>query len=596
MGGLIHVALQSWALMATGRAPFTRFRTFVSGDQLGYAAIVRNVIDGSTQRFEPYTETGVNTYPRFYFVFVGVVGRLLGLQTVTAINLVSVALQFVMVALLGYLLVRVSGRWWAALLAPLPFLAGPMAWLVGPGWFIRLQSHALLWGPYGVLAPCNAETAGLSLGIIALSLLGLVWLRGVSRRIRVAASLTAAALIGLMANNHTYSFLMVVYLAAGMLAILGLYSTRSKTAVGLSAALVIGVYLAGPIMSHAAGQLATLVFGLLPFVPGLLCLARKEPVIVLWGGSIAAAVAVPQILLTLTDMKGGDPFLTYRVASNVDLGAVTWQTLASSLVVLVPLLSLLIIGLRRQIPALVALGGGTLMAALLLVSNDWWGANAEPYRFWIESFCLAAVVVLVGLTFLCSEYGHRRRALHTDAANADKESIPGRVVAGIVALTVLLYVAGLPDYVRWTVDPAAQDTWDPSNARMRATAKAAHAITGEGLLVPDGCINPQTAKVVTGRPITYYRLGMAWPAKRDAIDKVLEERKNGVHLETLLDADVRWVMTDSACSGEWLSDVKANLVGVSSVTYVPDPSTFAGAAPHSKSTKPQTITVWQVVK
>lgn len=575
VAGCVHVAAQCWALVANS-APLTYFHTFVAGDQLGYLAIAADVAKGRLERFEPYTETGVNSYPRGYYTVIGLVSRVLHLAPVTAWNLVAIVVQLVMVVVVGLLVVRLTRRPWAALAVPVVFLAGPFAWIFQPGqWRIVFASHSTLWGPYGVNAPLNAETAGLALGATALGLLGLAWLVPRSPRARTLITIGAALIIGGTANGQTYSFLSIVYVVAALVGTATLVAGRRWLLLGLSGALVGVVYLVGPAVADATGQLPTLVFGLLPFVPGVLALALRAGRWVWAVMALVAAAAAPQLWTTISDVRAGDPFLTYRVGSNKELGVEFWQAVLSGGAVLVPLLCLLVIGLVRRQPVLVAIGAAVPVVWLYLMTNDVWGANAEPYRFWIELFHLGGVTLLIGIALVFAP--SPGLAAPGAALNPPTTTISRRQGFAVAGVWLALVALSLPDYVRWASDPIAQQVWDTGTSRMRAIDATSSPIGGAGLVLTDICINPQSVKALSAVPVAYYRLGMAWPANRSAVDAALRARKARLTAPVAARAGVTWVLTDSSCSTAWLAPVRRDLVKIRSAVWTPEPGYEGGA-------------------
>ncbi|WP_040158611.1 hypothetical protein [Nigerium massiliense] len=609
---ILHVACQSWAILATSGAPLTHFRTFASGDQLGYLAISANVLDGQSPRVEPYTETGTNTYPPLYYTLIGLVAKLLHLAPATAWNATGVAIQATMAAVLALTLVRLSGRAWCALLAPAAFLTGTFSWLVGPDWFTHFDAHATLWGPYGVLTALNAESAGLALGIIGLCLLARAFLLDRPQRRQRALTLGAAVLVGVIANFQTYSFLTFVYVVGAMVSTYALVRGHHVVSGIMSAFLLLALYLAGPLLAQRIGQFPLLVVGLVPFLPGIFWVLRRYAGTAVLTGLVCAAAAAPQILMTLHDLQARDPFLTYRVASSKNLGVTHPWTLVSMAPVALPLIGVAVVSLRRHSPLLAAGALGTLVAWPFGATNDVWGANAEPYRFWIDGFCIGAVVVALSLAGLAGRRGAAplapveatgnpqdadagdRASVATDAATptraeegadaadhgATRRFPSGRVVALCAAA---LFALTLPDYVRWAIDPRTTTTWDPANSRSQAiTALARTAIDGSGkLLLTDRCINPQYAKVTSGAPIAYYRLGMAWPADPAGISGALQERNGSLSVGTIRRADIRYVLVDSACGTGWMGRVAQRAHLVARENYTPDLDAVEGAAPLS---------------
>lgn len=566
VAALIFGVIQFRVILTAAPGPFQALRTAFWHDQLGYLSIVTNAASGEVDQLEPVTETGVNHYPRVYYTMVGLFAHLTSAYPVTAWNVVSVILQLAAVVALAIAMSRLSGRWWVGMLAPLPFFAGTLSVATGNSWLTPLAHHAVLWGPYGALFSNNAETAGLSVIVIVMSVLAQAWLRPTRAPVRVGLSLMCAALLGILSGFQTYSFLsgvyVVLFVVAAWFAISG-----GRWWVTSSVAAILVVIVLGPLVAGRFGQLPTLVFGLLPAVPGLIRgVMRTRGMLALYA-AVAAAAAAPQVLWTASGILAGDPFLTYRVASNVDLGVVHPHTVIASLPVVLPFILLLIIAFHRGDRPATAVLIGVGSTAVMLSLNDVWGANAEPYRFWIEMFLLGGVTIaLIGAHLAGTPAPARSPDVVDDARHARRR----RAAVIAVSVCAVVYVLSLADLVAFNADAGMADTWNPTSARETALADAGRwaASTEPGaLIVPDSCIDPRTLKVVSAAPIAYFYLGMAWPEEVDAVSEVMTGRDQGTLTETSMTAsDTRWVMTDSAC-GQPLGVGDATLTLAKSFTY-----------------------------
>lgn len=554
-----HVWLQMGGLIAATGGTLLGMRRLFDHDQLGYMSIVANVANGDLADVEPDTLTGVNHYPRLYYSAVGLLARLLGLHPVAAWNLSGALVQVVLVATLAVGAAVLSRRWWAALLAPAPFVLGTLAWTQGgDSWLWPLESHAVLWGPFGVVFSLNGETAGLCLGTAALLAAAVVWLRPTSSRTRTITSLAAAAVVGLTANFQTYSFLTLVYVAVYCLAMVGLVRRRSILAAAVTAGLVVALFVAGPTAAAVLGQLPTLVAGLLPALPGLLALAAGHRWRVLAVLAVAAAAAAPQLIWTASGIVGGDPFLSYRVGSNRDLGVRSWSTLVASLPLGLFVLALGWVAVRRRDTTSggIVLGLGTV--ALLLSMNDAWGANAEPYRFWIDVVFVGSAASLVLATHLLRPPDGLERPTSEHTSRRARRARGAGVVApiAIVVLATASLLVALPDFQRFRSSPDTAELWDPTDPRDVAVADAARSTEelGGGLVAPGPCIDARTMKVDSAAPVAYYHLGMAWPREYEAVDDVMQAWLGGTFDVAAAErADVRWLVTDSACGDGWSS-------------------------------------------
>lgn len=577
-----------------GGNPFTDVRTLYWLDQLSYLAIVANVQTGELAPVEPFTLTGVSHYPMGYYTLVGLVARLFGIPATTSWNMVGLTVQLLAVAAISLATARFSRRWWLGFLAPLPFVVGTYAFALNGLWYSPMQFHALLWGPFGALFPKNAESSGLALAAILLVACVWAWLSSGRTAVRGAVVVLCAGGVGLLASFQTYSFLTASYFAAFLTAAVAIVGARHRRWwLPATALLLLVVIVAGPSLSRSLGQLPTLAFGLLPTLPGLGLAIRQTRGLVAGAGLAACAGAAHQVLFTVDGLLSRDPFLLYRVASNHSLGVADPVTLVSSLAIGVPLLAAARVALLRRRPDIAALSLASVVCWGYLALNDAWGANAEPYRFWINGALLAAVVALVSWSLLVA----------ADPAGSVPSPVSARAAGSQrrwLAVSLVSVLVSLPDVVLFTADPEAQATWNPATSRDAAITRLAKRVTadGEGLILTDRCIDPRTTKAMSGVAIVYYNDGLAWPERKPAIDVLLTSaRPTGiVTAGELRAADVRWVLTDSHC-GFRVGPASGQLRQVASEPYVLTPADVVDAAhPDLAGSQPLPgdVMLWQV--
>jgi hypothetical protein len=576
---VVYLATQAGWLLVRGAQPLGQLRDYFSYDQYGYLAIVKNVADGQLGLFEPDTMTGSNYYPHAYYLLLGITARIFGLSPLSAWNILGIAIQVALVVVLALVIIRLGGRWWLGLMAPIPFVLGTFAWLFDPqAWYLTLKSHAVLWGAFGVLYTLNGESFALCVaGIGALALIA-VWMRPTSNRVRVTTGAIACLAFGLLAAVQTYSFIAIVYCAFFTTAVWVLHHYHAWKLAILSAAILLLVVITGPFVASLAGQLPTLVFGLSSTVPGIvLLIVRTRGTAAVWLGAVVLG-ALPQVMLTLTGILSGDPFLTYRVASNVNLGLEPSKGWIASLVLALPLAILAVFGLIRADSRFVgyALGFGT--AWILLSTNDIWGVNAEPYRLWIDGFTLTAITVLPMLVALV-----RSAVSHRTDQRGDHIAV---ALALCLAASALVASASMVDWFRFATADDYHRTIpfnDPRDLAIASVASGVSAAVPGPLVLVDNCIDPKTLKVNSGVPIVFYHLGMAWPEHKHDIDEVLKARANGdLDVSKAIAANVRWVITDSECADDWGERYTSNLEEVKAKSY-PLESGSAG-----------TITAWRL--
>ncbi|WP_022893608.1 hypothetical protein [Agromyces subbeticus] len=550
-----------------------RMRTFFSFDQWGYLAIVRNVADGLFSDVEPDTETGSNFYPHGYYTLLGLVARATGIPSIVAWNVVGLLVLGSLVAVLATVLVRFGGRVRYAFLAPVPFLIGTYAWVWADDWRVPLESHAVLWAPFAVLHSGNGEMAGLSAAGAALLCLIAVWFRPTARGWRISVTIGSAAVLGALANVQTYSFLTGVYLAAFVAASWAIVARRQWIVAGVSAALIPVVFVLGPVVHDAGGQLPTLVFGLLPAIPGLVLVVITSRGLVAIAGLVAVLAASPQVVRTLVGISSGDPFLSYRVDSNSNLGVPFWLILGAGIVMWGALAAILVAGilLRKPVWSAYAVGGGS--AWLLLSLNDRWGANAEPYRMWIDVFALLSITVLPVMVDIA-------RGIRSGLRQSPQARSFRWWSVGATVLIAALAAGSSVDYVRFVADSAVHQVEDSLTAQDRAAAELVLATdadrTGE-LIATDPCIVPMYLKVNSGAPIAFFHMGMAWPERHDPLGDVVVLRNAGEFpVEEARAGGVGWVVTESSC--DWEQRYTSDLDYVDSIAV----------------TESSTVTLWRL--
>ena len=579
---VLHLITQAGMYLATPGFSLARFRDYFVHDQLGYLAIVKNFSEGQFAAVEPDTETGANTYPRMYYEAIGLVARVTGWDPIVAWNVCGMAVQLVLVGLLAAILIGLSRRWWVGLIAPVPFMLGTFSRLTVTGWYTPLESHAVIWGPFGLLHTLNGETVSLSIAAISLLSLGLLWLRPARPRTRVLLTTLICLVLGGLANVQTYSFIAAIYLLAFGLAGWVIFRGRHLVLAVLSVALIPVVFLAGPTVAEAGGQLPALVFGLLPAVPGMIALiVRSRGTVLLYCVAVVLG-ASPQVVGTVLGLVTGDPFLAYRVASNSELGVPLETGLISGLALIVPLAVILAAAIWRKRPVWGAYAFGAALAWIMLGTNDIWGANAEPYRLYMDVFFLVAATILpVGVMVLTDLWAAAAPSAAettvdttvdgTAAARPERRPVPRWAVLTAALLCIGIATVSLTDwwvFYRAGIARSLLVTDSPRNTALDDLALQSAETHPGTLIMVDSCIDPRVLKVTSGVPIAYYHLGMAWPTDYDAIATIVSSRlSGGIDRDAAIAGNATQVLSDSACGDDWGNRYADILVEQSSLPY-----------------------------
>jgi hypothetical protein len=565
------------------------FRNYFPSDQLSYLSMVVNGKHGKFVAVEPFTQTGANNYPHLYYTVLGFISRVVGSTPIAAWEIGGIVLQAIVVASIAVASILISRRIWTGLLAAFPLLIGTFSSWHSAGWFTQLSSHAVLWGSFGVLFTLNGESAALSLGCTALVLLLAVLLRRNSGlRSQWVMGLIAALVIGVLANVQTYSFLTIAYIAGYGIATYALASTHRRWLIIPSVVLLPVVFLVGPPVATHVSQLVTLVIGMIPTLPGLIDLIiRSRGKFAIFIG-VAILAASPQVVGTWLALRAGDPFLTYRVASTKDLGVGISAGVIAATALLVPLILILIAGIHRKNAIWIGYSIGAAIAWALVAGNDRWGANQEPYRFWIDGFAIVAMTIVPVALSVVFTYLDSGRTLTAPASgkaspiilnrqsaakdSIDRASVPiGRPVRTIViAATVFsIVLAGLSarDWALFYHDASKTQLDTYADSADLALAKVVLPVKS-GVVITDSCVDPVTLKTVSSVAVEYFNFGMAWPAHEALAEDVITARGEGsLELNVLKPLDVRWLVTASGCHPNWATKYASALTKVKTSTY-----------------------------
>ncbi len=518
------------------------FRNYFPSDQLAYAAIATNVADGNLSMVEPFNETGTLTYPSLWYFVVGLFSRVTGAPVHMSWTLLGIMAVAATVLAAGIVAWRGSRLWWSPILPALALLTGTFAQFSGGNWYVVLDRHAVLWGPFGTLFTLNAEAIGLCL--VAGALVGFIGLtlRGDSARRWLWAG-ACGALIGITANVQTYSFLTGVSLVAFSGAIYGLLSARSWRPAVITAVLLALLLAFGNGLAEAVGPLP--MFGLLVVAlsPGLLAAARPHArdVSIFVAGLVIAAS--PQLIRTLLGLAAQDPFLTYRQASTDALGVPPIAGLAAAAIPLGLGLALLLAPRRSRPSWATALVLGLGAGWVVMASNDRWGFTQEPYRFWLQYFTLSVLLlsILTAITI---------RAYMSDRAAADRPARQWIPSGAAGAAAVVLFLASLADVAGFWSFARDQGVFDTTTAESRQIADLGGKASG--LVAYGPCIDPLRLKLLAKTEVPYFNEGLAWPAESDRVKALIGYQRMGeLRLDTMRQAGVDFVVTDSRCETQW---------------------------------------------
>ncbi len=540
------------------------FRGYFPYDQLSYASIATTAMSGVGGQPEPFTETGTSYYPSAWYRLLGTIAAVTGWSIPMTWTLAGWALLAVAVAVVGWASYRITGRAWAPALAGPMLLVGTLSIVLHDNWYTTLDSHAVLWGPYGALYVLNAEVAGLSLVAIALSILLRVTVGPPVRTRTLGIALTVAAtLIGVTANVQTYSFLVGTSVAFGWLGAYGLVRSRSRALLLVSVVIVAATFVIGPLV----GGLPVYALLIAATLPGVAWLARGA-----WRWMIAPAVAfvvtaLPQATWVLSGILSEDAFLSYRQVQSGSLGVPLWQGLLATLPIGSVWLVAMLVQRRHRQPYLLAVLVGLSFAGVMLTFNNAWGFGQEPYRLWIDSVAVSAFLLAPVLAWSLSAAAPWLRTTGV--------LVPALVAAATLFALSLLDFGGFRQYIR--------DSGVIRFDTARFTALADLTSPVDGLLTTDPCLDPQQVKIVTGKQVAWFNLGLAWPERKEEIERVTVAWREGrFDPDAMRAAGVDYIVSDTACANQWPLNGTMGVAPIDSRDYADE----VGAG---------TLTLWRMV-
>ena len=546
IGLAISLTVTLWILVGPiwSSDPWSGFRLYFANDQLSYARIATNVANGGPWFTEPFTQTGTSYYPSLWYYAIGLFSAATGVSVPSAWTILGVGIVSLMIAVFAVTAWKLSGQWWATVTPALAITAGTSSSLLqGPSfegfWQTRLDHHAVLWGPFATLFTLNAEVAAIcfvALGLIAFLLASLP---GTARRAPLLV--TTGLLIGVTANMQTYGFLTGVFFLATWGTVLTLLRARSRKLTASTTVILVVTLASGPLVAEFVGQLATYACVLLAAIPAALyrfphryrsLLALTVPL---------AIAASPQLIRTGLGLLSGDEFLAYREASTENLGVPLVKGLAAAAIPLLiwfaawmaPRMAIHFRALLITLPA----------AAIILVSNNYWGFDQEPYRFWLQMNTLSLLLLVVVVPAIFTTW-YRQRVHY-----------PRRLPAAYLVLTMAgsLYVTGIGDLFGF---------WDYAQRQGTITATPnpgsdqaiLQSLTQDldGLVATDPCIDPQVLGLLTPTPMAHYNLGLAWPENTEALQRFVAARNDGfLDSSAAHDAGITSLITYPACDSGW---------------------------------------------
>ena len=548
----------------------TAFRGYFNYDQLSYAAIATNSAAGIPGLPEPFTETGHSFYPSLWYRILGWLSSLTGASVPSVWTIAGWLAVAACVGVIGFVALRLSRQAWAPALVGPALCLGTLSVIFNGDWFTTLESHAKLWGPYGALYVLNAEVAGFACIGTALALM--LWSsagQGAPALARVALLTLAAGLIGLTANIQTYAFFVGIGISFSWAGVVGLLRSRSRTLLVATAILILITVCGGRFVASHVGALPAFALLVACTLPGAGWLVWKFARLIALPLAVLVGTAAPQAFIVLNGFLDKDPFLTYRQDQSGDLGVPWWVALLASLPILSIWIFNVVVQRRAGNTAVLGALGGMAFSGIMLTFNGVWGFSQEPYRLWIDSVALSALL-LAPISAMS--------VLRLRESRSSDRGVSLRIVTSAMLLIVIV---SLLDFGAFRVYVATSGMTRFDTARADAIRSVTTPTTG--LIAYGPCVDPQELKIISRKPVAYYNLGIAWPENKAAIDAVVDAYRAGAFSpEAMRAAHVAYLLTDSACTFSWPVDGDGRFFKSSSIDYSDD----AGSG---------TITLWRVL-
>ena len=540
-------ALSLWALLGpVSNADWTKgFRAYFSNDQLSYAAIAVNSSQSIGSSAEPLTGTGVSFYPSGWYHFLGLVNNVTGVPVNLLWQVLGLAAIGIAIAILGLIAHTLSRRWWAPILPGLALFTGTLSTFIHDYWYTSLSAHAVIWGPFGTLFTLNSGAIALMGGTVALALI--LWHLLAPSRSNTRIFI-AAALIGLLANLHTYAFFTTASFAAAFITLTALITAKSRRRTVLVIAATGLVLVFGNPIAALIGPLP--LFALLLLVAAIAAYPFIKSNLYTTFSLIALAgiAASPQVIRTLLGIASQDEFLAYRQGSSLDLGV----PLIAAAVAAVPLILFVIyiLFVSRVMPGrsqevIYSFFAATAIGAVIMSTNDLWGFNQEPYRFWLQYSIITGFLISILLAYALS-FQQKRTGL------------------AVLVVAVLLWLISLADFAGFFSYAREQGVLPTQDSRALAIQELTKEIPSGSreLILSSRCTDPQLLKLITSRPVAFFNYGLAWPDNREEV-RDLNERLTGNTLIGLQAAQVGYVITDSNCDSDWAyTEAGINIISI----------------------------------
>lgn len=511
-------------------------KDYYLSDQFAYMSVARNIQDGLAVFVEPYTLSGSSIAPSAYYWVLGTTANLADLTIFGAWNAVGIAVTLLLLGMATAWSVwtRPAGLAWCV--APAGLLTGTLLWwTTDGGWMAKYGDHAVLWAPTASLFSPGAEGPGLVLSGLALLALAAA-LSSSGRRALLLAG-TAGLLLGLVLETQTY---VAMFTATAMVFTACAHEALVRPGRRWMGSLIaaVGVLLITFALLSGGGAVAKLLM-LLGMCSAFL-VARRAWRQEHWREAAAlvlGAGAAGSLLLVRIGRQALDPDSFFYVRQELALDRRLALPPEQVLLQFLPtwlLVALAVVYIARRdtsgrraawLASLVGLSTG----GALLVFNESWNFNTEPYRFLPYATVLLPVAAVPALYAAVVDGGWTWRGAGVGVIAAAVLTIP----------TTLSFMETTRDRI---FAPSAQE---------RAAYGEIMARSGGELTAFDSCFRAELVKVVAGGRVLTMNRGLAIPERYETALGLIERLAKGrlPRTEALRDYGIDWLVSTNHCDG-----------------------------------------------
>ena len=473
-----------------------QYRNFYSPDQLTYLSISQNIQNGFFSLREPLSYSGALFWPPGYYILIGLIS--LASNSILVFNLFGSFLQVIFGIFLSRAIFKSSRKLFLMYLPILlwtwPIISFSQQQLGLTEWNHPLQSHAVLWSSAVPFYSMNSEIMGtLLLGYCLVSLN--VSLNNQNQLKRIFFFL------GLLSFFHSYVFIFAILFLSIYTLCCNLQikkdSVKSKIVmITLLISLVTGTTLIAKTGTDSPLVRFCLLISIICSFNLFLSENRKQYSILMTYFLIGC---LPQILLTIYGLLKDPSFIVNRQIEsnqlNVPLSA---YIVGYSVPILMSILALFLSWKSKSRVMIISI----MITSLLLVKNELWFFNQQPYRFAIIS---GTLLIIVASQLLAEHFAKKRLFL----------------------IFVIILGLSVPSTINFYKARSAWGVMDWNQEVSLALSSISSSLERDiGLVDFDRCFDPFQIKMNTRFNLAIYNAGLSYPEDRSYIDTLSAARNS----------------------------------------------------------------------